>query len=67
MMRESELAREELQEKLVQIAEQLKEDTLLKENYQESLIAEIRQLKAEIEELKQKLSAQRQEHIQEMA
>ena len=66
-MRESELAREELQEKLVQIAEQLKEDTLLKENYQESLIAEIRQLKAEIEELKQKLSAQRQEHIQEMA
>ena len=36
---------------------------MLKENYQESLIAEIRQLKAEIEELKQKLSAQRQEHI----
>ena len=52
MMRESEDAREELQQRLLQYAADLKEDTLLKEKYQNSLLEEIAQLNAEIQDLK---------------
>ena len=57
MMRESEDAREELQQRLIQYAADLKEDTLLKEKYQNSLLEEIAQLNAEIQDLKRQMSA----------
>ena len=52
MMRDSEDAREDLQEKIVAISVQVKEDTDLKEKYQTSLLEEIDEHKAEIQALK---------------
>ena len=67
MMRDSEAAREDLQQKLLQIAQQVREDTELKEKYQTSLIEEITQLKADIQSLKRQMGQREQEHIDEMA
>ena len=47
----------------MQISQQVKEDTELKEKYQNSLIEEIQQLKNEIQRLKQDMSNQRQQCI----
>ena len=47
-VRDSEAAREELQAEITRIAQEVKEDTLMKEKYQASLIAEIEKLKADI-------------------
>ena len=55
-MRDSENAREELQQRIVQIAQELKEDTLMKEKYQTSLLQEIEALKAEIQNLKRQMA-----------
>jgi len=66
-VRDSEAAREALQAKLVQVAQQVKEDTELKEKYQTSLIEEISELKSEIEQMKQQMARREQEHIDEMA
>ena len=59
MMRESEDAREGLQETIVNISKQVKEDTDLKEKYQTSLLEEIEGKKREIERLNQQMSAQK--------
>ena len=48
LFKDSESIREELQVKITQIGEQVKEDTEMKEKYQSSLLNEIEQLKAEI-------------------
>ena len=63
LFKDSESIREELQVKITQIGEQVKEDTEMKEKYQSSLLNEIEQLKAEIQSLKRKASADKQAHI----
>ena len=67
MMRDSEAAREELQQKLLQIAQQVREDTEMKEKYQTSLIEEINSLKGDIQQLKRQMAQREQEHIDDMA
>ena len=46
---------------------QVKEDTEMKEKYQNSLVQEISEHKAEIQRLKQSMAQREQEHIDEMA
>ena len=65
-MRDSEAAREQLQVKITEIAEQVKQDTIMKEKYQNSLLKEIADLKAEIQDLKRAASAKEQLHIREI-
>ena len=59
MMRESEDAREGLQETIVNISKQVKEDTDLKEKLYQSLVEEIAAQKAEMESMKRQ-AAQRE-------
>ena len=65
-MRDSEAAREQLQVKITEIAEQVKQDTIMKEKYQNSLLKEISDLKAEIQDLMRAASAKEQLHIREI-
>ena len=56
-VRDSEAAREELQDEITAIAERINEDTALKEKYQNSLIAEIQELKNQIQDMHREASA----------
>ena len=66
IFRESEAAREELQATLTRTAIQVKEDTDLKEKYQNSLLQEISQLKDDLQAEKVEAARVKKVHIDEV-
>lgn len=65
MIRESTEIRQELQHKFEITANKVKEDTKMKKDYQDSLLEEIKQLKADIQERARLAAKKEQEHIDE--